>query len=99
LATITTLGGLFHHCYGDNRGWDNSRNIEKVVVLPRKTDDDWLITLIVGLLMAIVTVFVSNLSDTSKAVGALALIFGGYVVFNEMSKRRGKSRFKLEVQK
>jgi positive regulator of sigma E activity len=67
--------------------------------LPRKTEENTrkagvVVTLFVGFLMATVTILVSNLSDTNKAIGALALIIMGYIAYNELTKHFSKSRSK-----
>jgi|Deesub1362B_J571_1020462.scaffolds.fasta_scaffold11307_2 uncharacterized membrane protein len=50
--------------------------------------------LIVGLLTSTVTIVVSNLSDTNKAIGALALALVGYIVYNELTKHFSKTHSK-----
>jgi ABC-type uncharacterized transport system permease subunit len=65
-------------------------------VLPRKTKEnsrkpETLVALLVGLLMAFVTIWVSNLTDTNKAIGALALALIGYAGYNELTKHFSKS--------
>ena len=67
--------------------------------MPRKTEENSrkagvVVALFVGLLMATVTVIVSNLSDTNKAIGALTLTIVGYIAYNELTKHFSKSRSK-----
>jgi hypothetical protein len=68
-------------------------------VLSRKTEEKSgkataYVTLAVGLLTAGVVIYVSTLTDISKAIGALALAFAGYALYNELDKYFSKSRVK-----
>lgn len=69
----------------------NMSQNKKRIVLPRKAEENSnkttsLVTLIVGFVGATIAIVVSNLTLTNKAIGALALAFVGYAVYNELDK-------------
>ena len=72
--------------------------------MSRKTEENLnkttsLVTLVVGFVGATVAIVISNLTLTSKTIGALALAFVGYTIYNELDKHVAKITSKARENK